>query len=122
VQIGDTFVWCPPGTVIDHLWIIISDPMEHDGKCVVVNLTESLHGKYSFMLRPGQHRWIYKDSDVNFADAIQTSKQQLQLHVTLGAAKPHDAMNPEIVREIVKIAHTHPAFPPILRKLLPPDT
>ena len=119
MSIGDTFIWCPPGTVTNHLWIIISDPNEHDGKCVVVNLTDSCHGKYSFTLVPGQHRWIYKDTDVNFADAFLTSETHLESEVESGSAVPHDAMNPDLITKIIKVAHTHPAIAPILKKFLP---
>jgi hypothetical protein len=119
VPIGDTYVWCPKGTVIDHLWIVISDSSKHGGKCVVVNLTESIHGQFSFQLVPGQHRWIYKDSDVNFGDAFQTAEEFLAAEVAVGSARPHDPMDPKIISKIVEIAHTSPAFPPVLRKFLP---
>jgi hypothetical protein len=119
VKRGDTFVWCPAGTVKDHLWIIISDPATHEGKLVVINLTESLGGKFSFVLKVGQHRWIYKDSDVNFGDAFATNEAFLQSEVKCGSARPHDPMDPSIVKAIIEAAHTHPAFQPILRKLLP---
>jgi len=118
MNLGDTFVWCPTGG-IDHLWIVISDPSKHDGNCVLVNLTESCHGAHSFTLRPGQHRYIYKDSDVNFGDAFRSNVKELEGHILIGSAKPHDPMNLEIVMEIVHRARTHPAFQPILRRLLP---
>jgi len=105
---------------IDHLWIVISDPTQHDGKCVLVNLTESVHGPHSFILRPGQHRYIYKESDVNFGDALLSCVDKVQRNVTLGNAKPHDAMDPAIVSDIIRRARTHPALTPILCKLLPP--
>jgi hypothetical protein len=120
VKIGDTFVWCPTRVGIAHLWILISDPSLHGGKCVLLNLTESSHATHSFTLRPGQHRYIYKDSDVNFGDAIQTSEAELKAKMTIGDAQSHDSMDSAIVKEIIKAAHTHPAFQPILRKFLPP--
>ena len=120
MRIGDTFVWCPFGTVKDHLWIVISDASQHGGLCVVVNITDSSHGKHSFTLVPGQHRFIYKDSDVNFADAFQTSETQLRAEVACRSARPHDPMDAKIVAEIITRARTHPGFPPVLRKLLPP--
>jgi hypothetical protein len=83
----------------------------------VINLTESSHGKFSYTLKPGQHRYIYKDSDVNFGDALKTNVGELKRQVQ---AMAHDPMDARIVREIIKRAKTHPAFPPILRKLLPP--
>lgn len=118
VKIGDTFVWCPT-TGPDHLQILISDPTQNGGKCILVNLTESVHGKYSFVLKPGQHRYIYKDSDVNFGDAFPTSEEFIQKNVRLGLARPHDAMNSKILYEIIKAAQIHCAFPPHLRKYLP---
>jgi hypothetical protein len=119
VKLGDTFVWCPTGG-IDHLWIVISDPAANGGECVVINLTESAHGKFSFTLRPGQHRYIYKDSDVNFGDAFKTHVDEINGQVASRSARPHDPMDMRIVREIIKRAKMHPAFQPILRKLLPP--
>jgi hypothetical protein len=118
VTIGNTFVWCPRGTVKDHLWILISDPAKHGGVCVVINLTESTHGKFSHTLTVGQHRWIYKDSDVNYGDAFATSDSHLQAQVKLGFAKPHDDMAAAIIAEIVKRTKTHPAFQRILRRYL----
>ena len=107
MKIGDTFVWCPTGG-IDHLWIVISDPTQHDGDCVLVNLTESRHGAHSFTLRPGQHRYIYKDSDVNFGDAFRSHVDEVNTHVASGSARPHDPMDMTIVREIIKRDRTHP--------------
>ena len=101
------------------MWILISEPAQHDGACVLVNLTESVHGIYSYTLRPGQHRYIYKDSDVNFGDAFRSHVDELQKHIAAGTARPHDPMDMAIVREIIKRARTHAAFQPVLRKLLP---
>ncbi len=50
----------------------MSEPAQHDGVCVLLNLTESVHGVHSYTLHPGQHRYIYKDSDVNFGDAFRS--------------------------------------------------
>ena len=118
MKLGSTIVWCPPGTVKDHLWIVISDPSKHGGVCVVVNLTESLHGKFSHTLRVGQHRWIYKDSDVNYGDAFATTESHLEAQIKIGAAIPHDDMNPAVVADIVQRAKTHPAIARILRRYL----
>lgn len=86
----------------------------------MINLTESSHGAHSFTLLPGQHRYIYKDSDVNFGDAFLTSDVEVQNYVTSGAAKPHDPMDLAIVSEIIKRAkEPHPAFAPYLIKYLP---
>jgi hypothetical protein len=120
VNIGDTLIWCPPGHPKEHLWIIISDPGSHSGKCVIINLTESSHGQHSFILRSKDHRYITKESDVNFGDAFSTDLLHLCGQIAISAAIQHDPMNMAIVNEIIKRARTHPAFSPILRRLLPP--
>jgi hypothetical protein len=119
VKLGDTFVWCPTRSGVDHLWILISDPGAHEGKCVLINLTESNHGPMAYTLVPGQHRWIYKDTDVNFGDAFATTVDLLKAAIKKNDAVPHDPMDDKIVLEIIKRAKTHAAFAPILRKLLP---
>jgi len=119
MKLGDTFVWCPDRGK-DHLWILISDPSKNDGTCVLVNLTESRHGKYSFILKPGDHEFIYKDSDVAFGDAIKTTEARLQIQVDLEQAKPNRPMKRELIKKIVDEAHRHGAFQPILRKIIPP--
>jgi hypothetical protein len=119
VNIGDTFVWCPESG-LDHLWILISDPNCNAGKCVLVNLTESRHARHSFILHPGQHRFIIKDSDVNFGDAFLTTCENLKRQLSMSAARSHDPLDKAILDDIIKRARTHPGFPPFLRKLLPP--
>jgi hypothetical protein len=86
---------------------------------VVVNLTESTHGERSFTLHPGEHPFIYKDSDVNFGDALATDLSRLRYAIEEGAATPQAPMSLEIVAAIIAEAKTHPAFPPILRRFLP---
>ena len=98
---------------------MISNPASKDNGVVVINLTDSSHGPFSFTLKPGQHPYLYKDSDVNFGDAFFTSLSEITLAVTCGSAKPHQPMGMTIVLEIIKKAKTHPAFTPSLRKYLP---
>jgi hypothetical protein len=98
---------------------VISDAGLYDDQCVVINLTDSSHGEKSFTLRPGDHPYIHKDSDVNFGDAFLTTEAHLKAEVACGSAKPHAPMNPKIVSEIIKRALApHPAFTPNLRKFL----
>lgn len=86
---------------------------------MVINLTESLHGQHALTLKPGDHRYLYKDSDVNFGDAFLTSEAELQSYIAIGSAKPHDPMDPKIVTEIINRAkEPHPAFTRYLIKFL----
>lgn len=103
----------------DHLWIIISDRTKHGDKFVVINLTDSSRGKYSFTLTIGQHPYIYKESDVNFGDAFLTSVDELKAELSANSAIPHAKMDMAIVKKIIQLARTHCAFPPTLRKYLP---
>jgi hypothetical protein len=57
---------------------------------------------------------------VNFGDAFKTHVDEINAHLASRSAKPHDPMDMKIVKEVIKRAKTHPAFQPILRRLLPP--
>ena len=84
----------------------------------MVNLTSSSHGIHSFILKPGDHPWIYKDSDVNFGDALLTTEERVQIYVRSRKAIPHSPMEMAIVIRVVETAKTHPAFAPKYRKYL----
>ena len=60
---GDTLLIVLPGTSLDsHLWIVISDPSQHES-CVIVNLTSWRSDKdQSCVLKPGDHPYITRDS------------------------------------------------------------
>jgi hypothetical protein len=122
VKIGDTFIWSPIAGRTPHLYIIISNPSLHEGKCIAVNITTSVRGKYSFVLKPGEHPFICKESDVAFGDAERTTAAQIQSLIASGAAIPHSPMDLKVVQKIVDEAHTHAAFTPAYRRLLPPST
>jgi hypothetical protein len=119
VKVGNTLVWFPPGTVKEHLWIVMTDQSKHDGYCVVVNLTHSLKGKYSHIIHVGQHSYVsYKDCDVNYGDAFLTTHSHLQAEIDCGHARQLEDITHAILLEILNRAQSHPAFPPHLRKYL----
>ena len=107
MQLGDTFVWSPEGRT-PHLYIVISDPSKN-GKFVVVNLTNSNHGAMSFTLQKGDHPFIYKDSDVNFGDAMVVDMARMQTEINLKNAIPNFTMALTIVQRIAIKAMDHPA-------------
>ncbi len=116
--VGDTLVWCPENNNNPHLWIIISDPSKHSGNCVVINLTSSNNGPNAYILKVGDHPYIYKDSDVNFGDAFLTNIKDINAAISSNSATQNQQMNLQIISEIINRAHTHQAFQPILRRYL----
>jgi hypothetical protein len=108
MKVGDTFLWFLGGRK-EHLYIVLTDPNQNDGKFVAVNITKSTHGEKSFTLRAGDHPYIVTDSDVNFGDAIIIALHKYEHFVKWEQAIPREPMDIEIVEEIAKAFIDHPA-------------
>ncbi len=113
MQLGDTFV-------IDHLWIVVSDPAKHAGKFIIVNLTTDIFraGK-ECELNPGDHQWIKQKCYVSFADAREVSPKEeakISAYMTAGTITKHFPMNPAILQKIVAAAKQSKALAVGLRK------
>jgi len=112
MTIGDTFL-------IDHLWVVISDPAKNGGKFVIVNLTtDKIRAGEECALSPGDHPWIIKKSYVSFGDAREVGpKEEAELtkHITSGKIKRHFPMGHSVLRRITATAGRSKALPTILR-------
>lgn len=119
MKLGDTFLMRTPGYSVDHLWIVISDPALHGGTFIIVNLTTDVaRASADCELNPGCHRWVVQKCYVNFADALKITPQ-LQANISaLMATKAillHDALDPDLIATIVRIAKKSKAFPATFR-------
>lgn len=117
MNLGDTFIWAPDAGK-EHLYIAITDPSKNSGKLVVVNLTKSAGGAKSFVLRPGDHPFIRRDSDVNFGDAMIVSTERIDRQVRLRLALPREPMDLSIVHRIAAAAKDHPAVSEEIQALI----
>jgi hypothetical protein len=101
IQVGDTFYWKDGG----HLWVVISDPHQHCGVFVTVNLTTDLfRAGTDCELDVGSHRWVVKKSYVSYGDArLWGPKEEANLaaQILLGTMKMHSPMvNPALAKII----------------------
>lgn len=117
MKLGDTILWCPRGR-IPHLYIALNDPEKAAGKIVLVNITGSNGGEMAMILKPSDHPFIYKNSDVNFGDAICGLVSAVDNEIRAGNAIANEPMNMEIVERIAKAAITHPACTREVQKVL----
>jgi hypothetical protein len=120
--VGDSFLMPTPGHSWDHLWIVISNPQNHGGSFIVVNLTTDVAraGK-ECSLDLGEHRWITQKCYVNFADALEITPEK-EAHIqTLVASKKiamHDTLDDTILARIIAAAKQSKALPLKFRKYL----
>jgi hypothetical protein len=117
MQAGDTFIWSPDAGRQRHLWIVLSDPNDA-GRFVAVNLTTSRHAPKALTLRPGQHPFIDRDSDVNFGDAEVLDLKRVEFELQYRRAIPQEPMESTLVRQIAIAAQIHPAVSGEIQKML----
>lgn len=116
MYLGATYVWRPADTPKEHLYVVITDPKKAGDWFLMVNLTESVHGPASFIMRIGDHPYITKDSDVNFGDHIETDSPTLDREIQCYSAIQHVDMDLTWVEKIARRAMTHSAISPNVRK------
>jgi len=120
IQIGDTFL-------IQHLWIVISDPTKNSGSFLIVNLTtDKLRAGGTCELRRGDHEWITKTCYVSFGDAREVDPEKeiklLDL-MKCGRITKHFPVNPAILQKIIRAARESKSLPIGFRKYFsPPKT
>lgn len=117
IKAGDTFVWRGNARK-RHLYIAMNDGAAFGGRVAVLNITESVGGSASFVLRKGDHPYIYKNSDVNFGDAFIVDENLLDAQVKCGEAVPDAKMDGALLRKIAEAAAKHPAPPNEVKKII----
>jgi hypothetical protein len=105
----------------NHLYVVISDPAKHNGKCVMVNVT-TLREKSdkTCVLQPGDiPSFIYHTSVVNYGDATCPDETNLERFITNDpSVRRYPNVEGHVLSRIIEGARTSPAFPTGLRKYL----
>lgn len=103
-----------------HLYVIISDPTQHQGKCVLVNLTtQRPHSDATCVLQPHDFpSFVRQPSVVNYGDALLADLKDVQMIIDQGHVRPHPNVPPSVLERIIKGAWQSPFFPTGLRKYL----
>src|ERR1041384_2256964 len=106
VSLGSTFQ-------ANHLYVVISDPLAREGKCVLVNVTtQRPSSDQTCVLLPADFpSFIHHPSVVNYGDAILAETRLLEQVIANGEVRPHPDMAPALVRRIVEGALRSAAFP-----------
>jgi hypothetical protein len=112
MEIGDTFIWFPPGDRKEHLFIVLTDPALNDGKFAAVNLTRSRGGPMALTFQVGDHPCIKRyPSDVNFGDALIFDVTNVERDIALGQAFQKEPVTDAMLEAIARRAIGHPAIP-----------
>ncbi len=113
VKLGSTFQ-------SNHLYVVISDPAKHAGKCVLVNLTtQRAKSDTSCVLAPADFpSFIHCATVVNYGDALPAEQVNIEKIIKSGQVRSHPDMAAEVLKRIIEGALRSPAFPTGLKKYL----
>jgi len=121
MRLGDAFLMPIPQQDCDHLWFVISDPEQHAGTFIIVNITSDYFraGK-ECPLTSEDHPWIKEQCFVSFCDAIEiTPIKSAHLDALLGKfvrmKEPLDAL---VLNKIVTAGKKSRAIPVGYKKYL----
>ena len=107
MKLGDTFV-------MTHLWIVASEPSQHGGNFIIVNLTTDVNrAGTDCELDKGDHPWITQKCYVSFGDAREvTPKEEAKILMFMsgGQIKMHYPMQQSIIDKIRAAAKTSKAL------------
>ena len=103
---GDTFLVDRPGTSYDsHLWIVLSKPSLDPNHVLIVNLTSWRPDKdQACVLRPGDHRYVKKQTCVNYADSKIVSEEQIRQLLDRGLLLAHEPVDPTLLERMREAA------------------
>jgi hypothetical protein len=122
MKLGDAFRWgTPPKIKVRHLFFVISDPAQHGGTFVVVNITQDyIRAGRDCVLQKGDHPWITGESFVTFRDArLITPAEEIHLTSLFGREVLVEApLDPIILKRIVAAAKASRSLAPLFKKYL----
>jgi hypothetical protein len=119
MQVGDTFLWFPPGDRKEHLFIVLTDPNTNDGDFAAFNLTKSRGGPMALTFQIGDHPFITRyPSDVDFGDALVFNLGNVEHDIASGQAVYHQPLRWDLVEKIARKAIGHPAIPGDVEELV----
>ncbi len=111
-----------PGSTFqsNHLYVVISDPTQHDGKCVLVNLTtQRAKSDTTCVLLPADFpSFIHHPTVVNYSDAMEAEAVSIEKIIKDAQVRSHPDMSADVLNRIVAGALSSRAFPIGLKKYL----
>jgi hypothetical protein len=100
VKAGDTFYSQAPTSNKPYLYVVLTDPSSDD-HVVIANVTSQGPSKdQSCILATGDHPGIFKDSIVNYADALIASIPAISDGAKGGVVQYSTPVNPSVLAKI----------------------
>ena len=111
-----------PGSTFqsNHLYVVISDPAKHSGKCVLVNLTtqRAASDTTCVLVAKDFPSFIHHPTVFNYSDAILADVASIEKIINEGLVRSHPDMEARVLQRVVAGALSSPAFPTGLKKYL----
>ena len=111
----------PPDYQTNHLFFVISDPNQHGGTYVIVNITRnSFRAGQECILEPSDHPWIKSTSYVSFTDALEITPPQDQMISALIGTRIviQTPLTTQALAKVVAAAKNSKAIPLAYKKYL----
>ncbi|MDR3773275.1 MAG: hypothetical protein P4L26_08005 [Terracidiphilus sp.] len=122
MKLGDAFrMGVPPKFTVPHLFFVISDPTQHGGAFVAVNITKDyIRAGRECVLQIGDHPWITAESFVTFRDALEiTPAKAVGLHRLIGTEVfIENPLDPAVLRRIIVAAKASKSLRPVCKKYI----
>jgi hypothetical protein len=116
---GDTFLGGGEIHGADHLWLVLNDPVAHEGTALLVNLsTLRPDAETTCILRSGEHEFITRDSYVRYRSARAAKTSDLEKLVRAGRLKLHRSASKELLEKVRAGAKASPQLALELKALL----
>jgi hypothetical protein len=120
LRLGDSFLMKKPPSIIDHQWVLVTDPQPQTGTAIVVNVTsKQSYSDQTTVLVVGDHPFIIRPSIVYYVDAREMDVAKVELAIKMGAATSHLPYTQTILAKIQAGILSSPETPPSCNTTLP---
>lgn len=86
---------------IDHLWLILSDPIGPEEEVIVVNFTSlKPYSDRTVLLGVGDHDYIDRPTVISYVDAKIRKKRDLMELVVQGLVAEHSPATPTLLKRV----------------------
>lgn len=103
---GNTFLLPKSAYLVEHLWIVITEPEAETSNAVCVNVTtRNRYSETTVVLAPGDHPFINHDSVINYRDARKLNLAQVYEVLTTKMPQRfafgiYDPCSPQLLKRI----------------------
>ena len=93
---GDTFLF------VDHLWIVISDPVQEPERFLIVNFTSwNRRHDPACLVKAGEHPFVVQDTCVNYPRALEMYASQYEEFISRGLIRPYPhPLSPDLLERV----------------------